>query len=79
MRRVTRWLSLGAVAAASVVGVAACASKTEPPGISGDQLPSTTTTTTTSPTASASPASAGPTSTSSGSGSATSTSSSSGG
>jgi hypothetical protein len=49
MRRVTRWLSLAVLAAISLATVAGCAAgKPEPPGISGNPLPSTTTTTTTS-------------------------------
>ena len=48
MRRVTRWLSVPAVAAISVVTLTACATpKPERPGLTGEPLPSTTTTTTT--------------------------------
>jgi hypothetical protein len=46
MRRVTRWLSLAAVAAISVVTFTACAApKVENPGLTGNPLPTTTTTT----------------------------------
>jgi hypothetical protein len=49
MRRVTRWLLLAALAAISFATMVGCAAgKTEPSGISGNPLPSTTTTTTSS-------------------------------
>ncbi len=43
MRRVKRWLSLAALAVIALASIAGCAAgKTEPPGISGNTVPSTT-------------------------------------